>query len=92
MYEIKIEFTKSFLKDYRASSMKIQKAFDERLKIFKADRFSDVLNNHSLEGAYMGFRSINITGDWRALYTLEARGEKTTCIFRMMGTHSKLYK
>lgn len=43
-----------------------------------------------LKGSYLGFRSINITGDWRAIYSEEKnkKGDKTV-IFEVLGTHSQ---
>jgi len=43
-----------------------------------------------LTGKYKGFRSINITGDWRAVFRELKSGE--IVYFDLLGTHSKLYK
>lgn len=66
---------------------KIQDRFKERLDIFLANMFHPMLNNHSVEQTYPGWRSINITGDYRALYEVKEH----TIVFMKIGTHSELY-
>ena len=66
---------------------KIQNKFRNRILLFKQDQFHPLLNNHSVEGVYPGCRSINITGDYRALYSIQ--GDLFT--FIEIGTHSELY-
>lgn len=46
----------------------IREALVERLKIFIEMPYHPLLNNHALTGKWRGYRSINITGDWRAIY------------------------
>ncbi len=79
---------KNFIKSYRKFSNKLQKAVKEKLILFCSNPFLKDLNNHSLTGKYQGYRSINITGDYRAIYK-----EKTEnyVIFVLLGTHSQLY-
>jgi len=47
-----------------------------------------VLENHPLQGRYEGYRSINITGDLRAVFK-QVRPDKYW--FTKIGTHSELY-
>ncbi len=63
-------------------------AFKERLEIFIEDPFDPRLRNHPLKGKLKGYRSINITGDWRALFKEVEDG----VYFVIIGTHSQLYK
>lgn len=90
---MKIRFTREFTQKYRKTDPRIQNSFDKRLKLFLADPFSPILNNHSLTGNYQGYRSINVTGDWRAIYS-ESKDEagQTEVIFKTLGTHNQLYK
>lgn len=85
---MEIRYANKFLKRYEQADRKIQAAFDKRRTIFKQDPFHPLLNNHKLTGTYEGCRSINITGDWRAVYleTSEA------IVFINLGTHSQLYR
>ena len=88
-----IRYDKVFRKQYRKASKNIHSAFSERLELFQADPFHPFLHNHALTGSYKGFRSINITGDWRALY-MENRFVTGEIIieFKLFGTHSQLYR
>lgn len=52
------------------------------------DPFHEILNNHSLKGKYKGYRSINISGDYRAIYSLI---KEDTAYFIALDTHSSLY-
>lgn len=83
-----IVFHKQFEKDFKRLPVKTREKFNERLIIFGKDQFDPALNNHSLAGKYSGYRSINITGDLRAIY-VETNGEDV--IFVAIGSHSKLY-
>lgn len=46
------------------------------------DQYSPLLNNHSLTGKWRGYRSINITGDWRAIF-VEVGENKMTFVVRL---------
>lgn len=67
-------------------------AFRRRLEIFLDDSHNPQLNNHKLTSELQGYRSINVTGDWRAIYSEaeDEEGEKIV-IFEVLGTHSELY-
>ncbi len=88
-----VRFSKSFSKQYDKADEKIKSAFDKRLKLFLENPFSQLLNNHPLAGNFIGYRSINITGDWRALYCeYKTDDEGFLIVFYFLGTHSQLYK
>lgn len=84
----KVDFSTRFLKQHKKASIEIKKAWLKRFKLFNQNAFHPQLNNHQLSGRYKGFRSINVTGDWRAIYS--EYGD--TIIFEILGTHSQLYK
>lgn len=86
---MRIEFSKRFVKQYTKLSPKIQQQFDARLNLFRKDPYNKQLRNHALTGTYMGLRSINISGDLRALYKELESGE--IVIYEFIGTHSQLY-
>lgn len=83
-----INFAKTFRKQYDKAEQKIKSTFDARFELFLINPFHPQLNNHALTGKFKGYRSINITDDWRAIYS-ENRG---AIIFELLGTHSQLYK
>lgn len=88
-----INYGRKFSKQYEKADLKIKNAFKNRLKLFKEDSHNPLLNNHSLTGEYVGYRSINITGNWRAVFneTQDEEGNRVT-IFKVLGTHPQLYK
>ncbi len=81
-------FHKQFIKDYEKLPVKIHKAIKERLTLFVENPFSKKLNNHGLEGKYKEYRSINIAGDYRAIYKEVSKEE---VVFVKIGTHAELY-
>jgi addiction module RelE/StbE family toxin len=88
---MKIEFSKKFFKQRNKSPKKIQESFDIRLSLFKSDCFHSLLNFHELKGKLKGYYSINITGDWRAIFRFRDK-KKNIVIFISLNTHSELYK
>lgn len=85
---MRVDFAHSFLKILDKCPEKIRERFEERLSIFLDNPFSPELNNHPLRGEYSGCRSINVTGDWRAIFK---KAGEDVC-FVDIGTHSQLYK
>ncbi|OGZ64427.1 MAG: hypothetical protein A2402_00190 [Candidatus Staskawiczbacteria bacterium RIFOXYC1_FULL_37_43] len=80
--------SKNFKKQYKKLSVKIKKNFEERLGLFEINPFNPILNNHQLRGEMKNLRSVNITGDIRAIYE---QVDKNTVLFLMIAKHSKLY-
>ncbi len=85
---MQIKFTSTFSKQYAKSPPKIKVGFEERLILFQKNKFHPLLNNHQLTGSLKGCRSINVSGDWRAIF----QEENDLITFLLMGTHSQLYK
>ena len=83
-----IRTTKSFDKQFIRLPSKDKQRFNTRLEIFKAHPFDVRLRNHALKGKYLGYRSIDIAGDLRALYTVKG---DVVIIFAFIGSHSQLY-
>ncbi len=84
---MKIVLRPSFVKDFKKLEAGIRQKFIERKGIFERNPHHSLLNNHSLHGEYVGCRSINISGDYRAIYYMS----NDTCIFIRVGTHTQLY-
>lgn len=85
---MKIIFHENFEKQYKKLSRAQKVKFKIRLAIFIKYQFHPTLNNHALMGKYMGYRSINISGNTRAIYKAV---KQDTAIFVFIGTHIKLY-
>ena len=79
---------KDFKKQCRKLTKKEQNKVQEKLFLFLENSFNPILNNHSLKGKFLDYRSINITGDLRAIYKYLNPDE---CIFVILGNHSNLY-
>jgi len=87
---MQVRFTRNFVKQYARAGVKIQKSFDNRLELFLKNSSDPVLNNHKLIGKLKNYGSINITGDWRAIYSENRyKGEDPLVIFEVLGTHRR---
>ena len=82
-----IRLHRDFEKKYKKLRDTEKKRFKERRDFFVKDEFDPLLNNHALKGKYLGHRSINITGDIRALY----KKQGNVVIFTTIDSHSNLY-
>lgn len=71
-------FDRKFTKQREKAPEKIRLAFDE---------FNSLLDNHALKGEWAGYRSINVTGNWRAIFSKV----ENTVWFVALGTHPQLY-
>ncbi|HLC91970.1 MAG TPA: type II toxin-antitoxin system mRNA interferase toxin, RelE/StbE family [Candidatus Saccharimonadales bacterium] len=85
---MRVDYSKTFLKQYSRLSSKLQTQTDQRIKLWQINPNDPKLYDHPLKGKYKGYRSINITGDIRALYCKDGN---TIIIFGFIGTHSQLY-
>ena len=62
---------------------------ERRIILFVTDPHHPTLNDHALAGKWDGYRSINITGDYRAVYRIV---ENDSAYFVDLDTHSNLYE
>ena len=86
---MKILLHRNFEKKFPKLPLKIQEGFKMRRNLFLENPFHPLLNNHPLTGDRKSQWSINITGDWRAIYLFS--GENTV-VFIDIDTHSNLYQ
>ena len=84
-----VQFHSRFKKKLATFPVSIRRRFYDRLALLLADPYHPTLRNHSLQGRYYGYRSINITGDLRAIYKMIP---DDVCLFVVIDTHSNLYK
>ena len=85
---MRIILHRNFEKKFIKLPPKLQEKFKERRNLFLENPFQSILNNHPLGGDRLGQWSINITGDWRAIYMLKG---KNAIVFTDIDTHSNLY-
>jgi addiction module RelE/StbE family toxin len=81
-------YSANFSKRYRHIDTTIRESCNERLKLFLAQPFHQLLDNHALKGGWKGYRSINVTGDWRAIFKMV---DPETAYFVAIDTHHNLY-
>ena len=82
-------FHKKFLQQTKRIPKKLYAQLRERLRLFKQEPFDPSLENHPLKGTRFGQRSINITGDYRAVF--ENKEDKVV-LFVEIGRHRDLYE
>ncbi len=85
---MKVNFHKHFYKSYHKLTNREHVKYKERLALLVADEFHPILNNHALHGKYLGYRSISISGNLRAIYKHEG---PDGILFIDIGSHSTLY-
>ena len=83
-----ISHSRIFKKMFRKHSVWLQEKFKERVSLFMDDIYNPLLNNHSLDGKWRGYRSINVTGDIRAVFE---EININHIEFVAIGSHSELY-
>ena len=83
-----ITYSRVFKKMFKKKDAWVQDKFKERLSLFIQDKNHPSLNSHSLSGIWDGCKSINITGDFRAVYEELGGGHFE---FVAVGTHGELY-
>ena len=83
-----IQYNPKFKKQYKKLPQKFQNQFNQRLNLFLEDPSNSQLRIHPLKGKYLGYWSLNVNGDLRALYK---KVEHELVIFALIGTHSQLY-
>jgi len=84
---VKVILKYRFKKNLNKLLPKIQEQFLLRLDIFMHNPTDMILNNHSVERSYPDCRSINVNGDYRAIFYIQ----DGIAIFVDIGTHSELY-
>jgi len=85
---MQISFSNKFKKQYKKLPNYIRDKFDQKLLIFSENKNDLILDNHKLHGKFKNFKSIDITGDIRAIYE---EIDKNSMHFVSIGSHSKLY-
>jgi addiction module RelE/StbE family toxin len=84
-----VVFHKRFEKAAQKLPTKVKQKMVERISLFTNDPLNRQLRNHALNTPYKGSYSIDINGDYRAIYELV---DNDTALFTHIGTHSQLYR
>lgn len=83
-----VTYHKDFIKDSKKLTVSQKEKLTQRLRLFSKNEFDPLLNSHNLKGKYLGYKSISITGDLRAIYKQKS---KNNVIFIRIDNHSNLY-
>lgn len=88
---MRVKYSPSFLTKVKKIDVRIYKSLRERIAIFTKDPNDPRLDNHELHEEWTGFRSIDITSDWRAIYEEINEGDDIVAYFEALGIHKELY-
>ncbi|MEK7068832.1 MAG: type II toxin-antitoxin system mRNA interferase toxin, RelE/StbE family [Patescibacteria group bacterium] len=77
-----------YKRQFRKLPQDMQRKVMERLVLFMQDETHPLLYNHALRFEWTGYRSINITGDYRMIFK---KVSETMVRLEQVGTHNELY-
>ncbi len=89
---MKINYDPEFLRKLKKVDVRISRSLKKRIEIFIKNPNDPQLKNHLLKDEYEGYKSIDITADWRAIYEEIEEEEENIAYFFLIGTHKKLYR
>ncbi|MEK7209144.1 MAG: type II toxin-antitoxin system RelE/ParE family toxin [Patescibacteria group bacterium] len=84
---MRVDYHRNFIKNLVKLPLNIRQTFHRKLKVFIENKFNQILDNHQLHGEFLGCRSINITGDYRAIFV----EDNDVATFLRIGTHHQLF-
>ncbi|MFZ2555333.1 MAG: type II toxin-antitoxin system mRNA interferase toxin, RelE/StbE family [Minisyncoccia bacterium] len=79
---------KQFVKQMKKLPLSLRKQVLERTILHSENPSYPLLHDHKLNPPFDGYRSINITGDYRLVYK---KLDAETYYLRAIGTHHELY-
>lgn len=85
---MRLNRTHNFNKQYKKLPEKVRQQFKVRIAMWLVTPEHPTLRVHSLKGDLRGYWSMNISGDYRAVYYFVNDEE---VVFVLIGTHSQLY-
>lgn len=84
-----VVFHKRFDKMASKLPPKVKAKMVERITLYSKNPLDRMLRNYALNTPYKGGYSVDITGDYRAIYHLV---DGQIAMFTHIGTHSQLYR
>ena len=85
---MRVIYERPFERQYKKLTKDLQDKMWERFALLVREPAHPLLNDHKLNPPYIGYRSINITGDIRLVYK---KGDVQTYYLRAVGTHHQLF-
>ena len=89
---MKITYHPSFIKKLKELDVRIKNNFREKIAVFQNNPSDPTLDNHALQRELAGYRSIDITNDYRAIFEEFKVGKGTIYFFFLIGTHKELFQ
>lgn len=85
---MEFSYSRIYKRQFRKLPQDLRYKVMERLELFMKDEMHPLLDNHPLRFEWKGYRSINITGDYRLIFKKES-----DLLVRLeeVGSHSELY-
>ena len=77
-----------FDRQFKKLHEELREKLRERVHLLSIDEFSPLLKNHKVSPPFEGYRSINITGDWRLVYK---KLGPDSYYLRAVSTHHQLF-
>lgn len=84
---MRVRYSRRFRKQYARLPRPVKARFQERLRLWLDEPKHTSLRIHPLQGRLRGYWSMNVTGDYRAIFRFQGEGVE----FDLIGTHSELY-
>lgn len=86
-----VVYDPDFLEKLKKVDVRIRKSIKEKILLFSNSPNDPQLDNHPLQEKYQGYKSIDITFDYRAIYKEVQIGGEIVAYFVVLGTHKELY-
>ena len=65
---MKIVYDPVFINKLKKLDVRTRNSFKEKIALFQNNPFDPILDNHALQREFMGYRSIDITANYRAVF------------------------
>lgn len=89
---MRVVYDTAFFEKLKKLNVRIRKSVKEKMLLFSVNPFDPQLDNHELKEEFEGYRSIDITADYRAVYEKRLIGREMVAYFIAIGTHPELYE
>lgn len=89
---MKVIYDAAFYTKLKKVDIRIKKSVKQKTLLFSKNPNDPQLNNHPLKKEYLGYNSIDITADYRALYKIVKSEDEIFAYFVLLGTHDELYR
>ncbi len=86
-----VKFSDRFDEQLKNASDGTKESFVETLYLFLEDPNHPMLRHHALKEKLVGYRSIDVTEDYQAVFKETYSAKKRFITFHMIGTHGQLY-